>query len=57
MQEYIREYYDSHPVARRLHYYLKKEGYLQYDNEIYTLKIYHYANGEIGLETYDNRGV
>ena len=55
-QEYIREYYMSHPNARRLHYMLKERGYLWYDGDIYTLKIYHYDDGKIGLEIYDDRG-
>jgi len=36
---------------------LKKEGYLWYDDEVYTLKIYRYAKGKIGLEIYNNREV
>uniref|UniRef100_A0A7J3Z935 Uncharacterized protein n=1 Tax=Ignisphaera aggregans TaxID=334771 RepID=A0A7J3Z935_9CREN len=57
LQKYIRKYYSSHSVARRLHYHLKKEGYLWYDDEVYTLKIYRYAKGKIGLEIYNNREV
>ena len=55
-QEYIRRYYISHPSARRLHYMLKKLKYIRYDNDIYTLKIYHYEDGSMGLEIYDERG-
>ena len=55
-QEYIRKYYVSHPNARRLHYMLKKLKYIRYDNDIYTLKIYHYEDEKIGLEIYDDKG-
>jgi hypothetical protein len=55
-QQYIREYYGSHPNARRLHYQLKELGYLSYEDDVYTLKIYHYRDGSIGIEIYDDRG-
>ena len=55
-QQYIRKYYHSHPAARRLHYMLKKLGYIEYDNDVYTLKILYYPDNKIGLEIYDDRG-
>ena len=35
---------------------LKQLGYIEYDNDIYTLKIYHYRDGTLGLEIYDDKG-
>ncbi|OWJ54735.1 hypothetical protein Pdsh_03125 [Pyrodictium delaneyi] len=55
-QEFIKRYYVSHPNARRLHYILKELGYIEYDNEVYTLKIFHYPDNTIGLEIYDDKG-
>jgi len=55
-QKYIRMYYQSHPNARRLHYMLKEEGYIWYDDNVYTLKIYYYRDGSAGLEVYNDSG-
>ncbi len=55
-QGFIRRHYVSHPNARRLHYMLKELGYIEYDNEVYTIKIYRYKDGRIGLEIYDDSG-
>jgi len=55
-QRYIKMYYQSHPNARRLHYILKEEGYIWYDDNVYTLKIYYYRDGSAGLEVYNDSG-
>ncbi len=55
-QRYIREYYRSFKVARRLHYLLKERGFIDYgDQEVYALEILHYQNGRIGVRVWDNR--
>ncbi len=55
-QKYIRAIYRSHQTARRLHYMLWEQGYIWSDNEVYTLKIYNYSNGETGLQILDIKG-
>jgi hypothetical protein len=56
-QEYIKEYYGSHQNARRLHYMLWEQGYVWSDNEIYTVKVYHYPlTHDIGLQILNKTG-
>jgi hypothetical protein len=56
-QHYIREVYGSHQAARRLHYMLWEQGYVWSDNEIYTVKVYHYPlTHDIGLQILDKTG-
>jgi predicted transcriptional regulator len=48
----VRKHYGSHPSSRRLHYEL---NYIEYDdNEIYTLEIIHYHDGDLGVRLWDN---
>lgn len=56
-QRYIREYYGSHQAARRLHYLLRERGYIETDDEIYTIRIHHYPlSGDVGVEILDAKG-
>lgn len=56
-QKYIREIYGSHQAARRLHYMLWERGYVwSGEDEVYTVKIHHYPNGEVGLQVLDKSG-
>jgi len=56
-QRYIREYYGSHPNARRLHYLLWEEGHVwNGEDEVFIIKVYHYADGTIGLQVLDKTG-
>jgi len=52
--KYVKKYYGSHQSSRRLHYELKKQGYIEYDNEVYTLEIIHYHDGDYGVRLWDN---
>lgn len=53
-ERYIHQYYGGYKEARRLHYMLRDEGYIsQLDDKPYTLKIYHYKDGTIGVDIYD----
>ena len=55
-QKYIREIYGSHQAARRLHYMLWEKGYVWSDNEVYTVKTYHYPDGKVGIQLLDKTG-
>ena len=55
-QKYIREIYGSHQNARRLHYMLWEKGHVWSDNEVYTVKTYHYPDGEVGIQVLDKSG-
>ena len=35
---------------------LKELGYIEYDDTVYTLKLYYYPDGGMGLEVYDDKG-
>jgi len=52
--KYIRKHYGSHQAARRLHYKLKEEKYIEYDDDVLNLEIIHYNDGDIGLRIWDN---
>lgn len=52
--KYIRKHYRSHQVARRLHYKLKEEKYIEYDDDVLNLEIIRYNDGDIGLRIWDN---
>ncbi len=52
--KYIRKHYGSHQVARRLHYKLKEEKYIEYDDDVLNLEIIRYNDGDIGLRIWDN---
>ena len=52
--KYVRKYYGSHQSSRRIHYELKKQGYLEYDNEVYNLEIICYEDGDLGIRLWDN---
>ena len=51
---YIKKYYGSHQVARRLHYKLKKEKYIEPDDEIFNIEIMYYEDGDVGIRIWDN---
>ena len=51
---YVRKYYGGHQSSRRLHYMLKKEGYIEYGDEVYNIEIFHYDDGDIGVRIWDN---
>jgi len=51
---YVRKYYESHQFSRRLHYELKRQGYIKYGDEIYNAEILHYEDGDIGARLWDN---
>ncbi|MEM1831979.1 MAG: hypothetical protein QXJ97_10675, partial [Desulfurococcaceae archaeon] len=54
---YIREHFKGYREARRLHYMLRDHGYIgQPDEKPYTLKIYHYVDGTVGVDVYDYTG-
>ncbi len=56
-QQYVREIYSSHQAARRLHYMLWDMEYIWSDEkEIYTVKVYHYASGGVGVQVLDKTG-
>jgi len=56
-QQYIRKIYGSHQSARRLHYMLWERGYVwSKEDEVYTVRIYHYFNGEVGIQILDKAG-
>ena len=55
-QKYVRRFYGSHQNARRLHYMLWERGYTWSDGEVYTVKVYRYANGEVGIDVLDKTG-
>jgi len=56
-QQYIRKIYGSHQSARRLHYMLWERGYVwSEEDEVYTVRIYHYFNGEVGMQILDKAG-
>ncbi|MEL9908250.1 MAG: hypothetical protein QXJ03_02945 [Desulfurococcus sp.] len=52
--KYVRKYYGSHQSSRTLHYELKKQGYLEYDSEIYNAEIIYYEDGDVGVRIWDN---
>ena len=52
--KYVRRYYGSHQSSRRIHYMLKKQGYIEYDNEVYNLEIIYYEDGDLGVRLWDN---
>ena len=52
--KYVRKYYGSHQSSRRIHYKLKEQGYLEYDNEVYNIEIFHYEDGDLGVRLWDN---
>ncbi|MEB3788953.1 MAG: hypothetical protein GSR72_03570 [Desulfurococcales archaeon] len=52
--KHVRKYYESHQFSRRLHYELKRQGYLEYDEEIYNVEIIHYEDGDLGVRLWDN---
>ncbi len=55
-QKYIKKYYRSFRVARRLHYLLKEKGFINYeDQEIYTLELLYYSDNSIGVRIWDER--
>jgi len=51
---YVRKYYESHQLSRRLHYELKRLGYIGYGDEIYNAEIIRYEDGELGARLWDN---
>ena len=53
---YIRKYYGSHQVARRIHYKLKREEYIyrKPDAETLNVEILHYEDGDMGVRIWDN---
>jgi hypothetical protein len=52
--KYVRRYYGSHQSSRRIHYMLKKQGYIEYDNDVYNLEIIHYEDRDLGIRLWDN---
>jgi len=52
--KYVRKYYESNQLSRRLHYELKRQGYIGYGDEIYNVEIIHYEDGDIGARLRDN---
>lgn len=56
-ERYLHRHYAGYKEARRLHYILRDKYYIsQFDNRPYTLKMYHYKDGTIGIEIYDYTG-
>lgn len=56
-QQYIREIYGSHQSARRLHYMLWEKKLVWSDeDEVYTVRVYRYADGETGVQVLDKTG-
>ncbi len=56
-QQYIRKIYRSHQSARRLHYMLWERGYVwSEEDEVYTVRVYHYFSGEVGVQILDKAG-
>jgi len=56
-QKCIREIYGSHQATRRLHYMLWEEKLVwSNEDEVYTVKIHHYADGEVGVQVLDKSG-
>ncbi len=55
-RKYIRKYYKSYPLARRLHYILKKNKLVEYGSkdEIYVVEVLNYSDGTVGLKIWDN---
>ncbi len=51
---YVKRYYGSHQSSRRLHYEIKKRGYLEYGNKVYNLEIIYYEDGDLGVRLWDN---
>jgi len=52
--KYVKKYYGSHQSSRRIHYILKKQGFIKYDNNVYNLEIIYYKDGDIGIRIWDN---
>ncbi len=52
--KYVRRYYGSHQSSRRIHYTLKKQGYIEYDNEVLSLEIIYYEDGDLGVRLWNN---
>ncbi len=53
-EKYIKQYYRSFRVARRLHYLLKEKGLITYeDQDVYTLELLYYPDGEVGVRIWD----
>lgn len=51
---YVRMYYESHQLSRRLHYELKRQNYIEYGDETYNAEIVHYEDGDLGVRLWDN---
>ena len=47
--KHVRKYYESRQFSRRLHYELKRQDYIMYDDKIYNVEITHYEDGDLGV--------
>ncbi len=56
-QKFIRKIYGSHQVARRLHYMLWERNLAWSDEEVYTVKVYHYLDdNDVGIRIQNKAG-
>ncbi len=55
--KYIKKYYRSHQVARRLHYKLKNEKYIYTkpeEDETLNIELFYYEDGNLGIRVWNN---
>ena len=53
--KYIRKYYKTHSLARRLHYMLKQYKLIKNEkNEIFVIEILYYDDNTVGIRIWDN---